>query len=52
MRMLVRRVQATHEKAARFFQKKLDTNALEALAERAAAVESMGKDAQHTGPLV
>ena len=49
--MLVRRVQATHEKAARFFQKKLDTHALEALAERAAAVESMGKEVQHPVPL-
>ena len=51
MRMLVQRVQATHEKTARFFQKKLDTNALEALAERAAAVESMGKEVQQTVPL-
>ena len=51
MRMLVQMVQATHEKTARFFQKKLDTNALEALAERAAAVESMGKEVQQTVPL-
>ena len=52
MRMLVQRVQATHETTARFFQKKLDTNALEALAERAAAVESMGKEVQQTVPFV
>ena len=51
MRMLVQRVQATHEKGARFFQKKLDTNTLEALAERGAAVESMGKEVQQTVPL-
>ena len=52
MRMLVQRVQATHEKAARCFcLRKLDTNALEALAERAAAVESMGKEVQQTVPL-
>ena len=44
-------MQATHEKTARLFQKKLDTNALEALAERAAAVESMGKEVQQTVPL-
>ena len=51
MRMLVQRVQATHEKTARVCQKKLGTNALEALAERAAAVESMGKEVQQTVPL-
>ena len=43
--MLVRRVQATHEKTARLFLKKLDTNALEALAER------VGKEVQQTIPL-
>ena len=51
MRMLVQTVQATHEKTARFFQKKLDTNALEALAERAAVVDSMGEEVQQTVPL-
>ena len=51
MRMLVQRVQATHEKASRLVPKKLDTNTLEALAERAAAVENMGKEVQQTVPL-
>ena len=48
MRLLVQRAQATHEKAARLYVKKLDTKDLEALAERAAAVENMGKEVQQT----
>ena len=43
MRLLVKRVQATHGKGARLNMKKLVTQELEALAERAAAVENMGK---------
>ena len=42
MVMLVQRVQATPEKRAALFHKQLETNTLEALPERAAAVESMG----------
>ena len=49
--MLVQRGQATHEKASRLVPKKLDTNTLEGLAERAAAVEIMGKEVQQTVPL-
>ena len=48
MRLLVQRAQATHEKAARLYVKKLDTKDMEALAERAAAVENMGKEVQQT----
>ena len=51
MRMLVQRVQATHEKASRLAPQKLDTSTLEGLAERAAVVESMGKEVQQTVPL-
>ena len=51
MRMLVQRVQATHEKAARAFQKKLVTNALEALAERGRCGEH-GEGGAADSPLV
>ena len=51
MRLLVKRVQATHGKGVRLYMKKLDTKELEALAERAAAVENMGKEVQQTVPL-
>ena len=50
MRLLVQRAQATHVKAARLYMK-FDTKDLEALAERAAAVENMGKEVQQTIPL-
>ena len=51
MRLLVQRVQATHDEAARLYVKKLDTKDLEALAERAAAVENMGKEGPADNPL-
>ena len=51
MRMLVRRVQVTHEKTSGFLRRKLETHTLEELAERAAAVENLGKEVQLTVPL-
>ena len=51
MRLLVQRAQATHVQAARLYMKKFDTKDLEALAERAAALENLGKEVQQTIPL-
>ena len=52
MSLFVQRVQTTHERKPEHMRKKLDSNSLDAISERAAALWHMGNNIQLATPLI